>query len=150
MALILGELKGDELIGKKKNGAITIETNGDIEVVDPLRICGNGFTRNTLNVLTNDIAEIESLELFQEYYNSHDNLCEKCLQCPIQNICGGGYLGHRFSAKNRFNNPSIYCNDLMKLITHIQNDILQRLPINLIEILKLESISYSEIFEELN
>ena len=150
ISLILGELKGDELIGKKKNGAITIETNGDIEVVDPLRICGNGFTRNSLNVINNEIADIETNELFLEYYNSHDSLCNKCLKCPIQNICGGGYLGHRYSEQNRFNNTTIYCNDLMKLITHIQNDVLNRLPKEIIEQLNLETITYEEIFHYLN
>lgn len=150
MNLILGEIKGDELIGKKNNGAVTIETNGDIEVVDPLRTCGNGFTRNTLNVFRNEIAEIEKCELFKEYYFSHERLSDKCLKCPIQNVCGGGYLGHRFSAEKRFNNPSIYCNDLMKLITHIQNDIVRRLPTNVLNQLKLEPVSYEEVFGFLN
>jgi uncharacterized protein len=138
--LILGEFKGDELIGKRKNGAITIETNGDIEIVDPLRICGNGFTRNNLNVLRNEIEEIESYPLFQLYYHSHEKLCKQCLNCPIQNVCGGGYLGHRFSNDNKFDNPTIYCTDITKLISHIQSDVLRRLPKSVIEKLNLEPI----------
>lgn len=147
MHLILGRVTGDELIGRKKNGAITIETNGDIEVVDPLRICGNGFTRNKLNVLRDEISAIESVELFQEYYHSHSRLCDKCVKCPILNVCGGGYLGHRFSLKNRFDNPSIYCSDLMKLIVYIQNDIIERLPKEVLRNIHLEPAQYQEIFD---
>jgi uncharacterized protein len=146
MSMILGSVKGDELIGKKKNGAITIETNGDIEVVDPLRICGNGFTRDRLNIVSHEISSIEDLPLFQEYYHSHERLCHKCDKCPIQHICGGGYLGHRFSSKSRFDNPSIYCSDLMKLITHIQNDIVSRLPENILEEIGLEPILFEEVY----
>lgn len=146
IGLILGYEKGDELIGKRKNRAITIETDGAIEVVDPLRICGNGFTRNNLNVTRNEISEIEALQLFQAYYDSHDILCDKCRDCPVQNVCGGGYLGHRYSKHRGFNNPSIYCKDLMKLILHIQNDIVRRLPENIIEKLNLEIMLYDEAY----
>ncbi len=147
IGLILGFSKGDELIGHKQNAAITIETNGDIEVVDPLRICGNGFTRNRINVMRDEISAIESSELFQEYYFSHTRLSDKCNRCPVVSVCGGGYLGHRFSNANRFSNPSIYCVDLMKLITYIQNDITRRLPQNVLDQLSLETANYEDIYK---
>lgn len=144
IGILLGLEKGDELIGKRKNGVVCIESNGAIEVIDPLRVCGNGFTRNNLNVMESEIEDILSLPLFELYYNSHDALCEQCLQCPVQNICGGGYLVHRYSKQNGFNNPTIYCKDLMKLITYIQNDIIRSLPDNLLNELEIEMITYEE------
>ena len=150
IGMILGLEKGDELIGKRKNKALTIETDGAIEVVDPLRICENGFTRNELNVHKNEISDIEELPIYQMYYNSHERLCAKCNACPIQTICGGGYLGHRYSRSNGFDNASIYCNDIMKMVSHIQRDIFSILPENILHDLHLEAISYDELFEQTN
>lgn len=145
IALILGFDRGDELIGKRKCRALTIESDGAIEVVDPLRICGNGFTRNKLNVMTHEISEIEKLPLFQEYYNSHDILCQKCADCSINKVCGGGYLGHRYSKVNRFQNPSIYCYDIIKLTLHIQNTIVQKLPHETVEKLGIHKADLHDI-----
>ena len=33
--------------------------------------------------------------------------------------CGGGYLPHRFSKENGYNNPSVYCDDLYATYEHI-------------------------------
>jgi uncharacterized protein len=42
-------------------------------------------------------------------------------------VCGGGYLPHRFSKANGFDNPSVYCADLLKLIEHIASAIVREL-----------------------
>lgn len=62
------------------------------------------------------------------YYHSHHKLCATCQSCPIESVCGGGYLPHRYSETNGFNNPSIYCRDIMKIITHMQNHIFSHFP----------------------
>lgn len=144
--LILGfKNAGDELLGKLKNGAVTIETDGAIEVVDPLRICRNGMTRNSLSVFSNEIDDICLEPLFELYYNSHEFLCNKCKRCLVENICGGGYLGHRYSTMNGFDNPSIYCSDLMKLITFIQNDLIDSMPEKLAKELDIYKVSFEEV-----
>jgi sulfatase maturation enzyme AslB (radical SAM superfamily) len=42
-----------------------------------------------------------------------------CQTCPVVKVCGGGYIPHRYSAARKFDNPSVYCRDLEKLIRHI-------------------------------
>jgi uncharacterized protein len=37
------------------------------------------------------------------------------------NACGGGYLPHRFSSKNGYDNPSVYCDDLYAMFEHVQS-----------------------------
>jgi uncharacterized protein len=37
------------------------------------------------------------------------------------NACGGGYLPHRFSKENGYDNPSVYCDDLYAAFEHIQS-----------------------------
>ena len=51
-------------------------------------------------------------------------LCQTCQECPVVTSCGGGLYAHRYRAGTEFANPSVYCADLLKLITHIK----QRLP----------------------
>jgi uncharacterized protein len=44
-----------------------------------------------------------------------------CNACHERAICGGGYLPHRYSRTNGFDNPSIWCQDLLKLFAHVRN-----------------------------
>ena len=51
-------------------------------------------------------------------------LCQTCRKCPVVTSCGGGLYAHRYRSSTGFANPSVYCADLLKLITHIKS----RLP----------------------
>ena len=51
--------------------------------------------------------------------------------CPVKAVCGGGYLPHRYSVVNGFDNPSIYCHNLMKLIIYIQQKVVNALPVTI-------------------
>ena len=37
----------------------------------------------------------------------------------MHKICGGGYFPHRYRSGSGFRNPSVYCADLQRVITHI-------------------------------
>lgn len=47
-------------------------------------------------------------------------LSRECLACPVRDICGGGYYPHRYRAGDGFRNPSVYCPDLLSLVTAIR------------------------------
>ncbi len=127
--LIIGnKLSGNEDFGREDNGLLVIETNGDIEVVGALKLCGNGFTKNDSNINKNSFSEALETKLANVYYKSHKLLNKKCLNCPLLEICGGGHIHTRYKKDKGFDNPSIYCNDYIKLITHIQNTIYDSLP----------------------
>src|SRR5262249_19687030 len=51
-------------------------------------------------------------------------LCQTCQECPVVSSCGGGLYTHRYRSDTRFANPSVYCADLLQLITHVRH----RLP----------------------
>ena len=36
-------------------------------------------------------------------------------------ICGGGLYPHRYRAGSGFRHPSVYCADLLRLITHVRD-----------------------------
>ncbi|MFG4000975.1 radical SAM protein [Flavobacterium aquidurense] len=150
IGLILGVDKNSENFGKGINDTLVIETDGSIETVDTLRICGNGFTKTKFNVAKDELNAIyQGSELARQYYNGHDNLCEVCKNCSLEPICGGGYLGHRYSPKNQFDNPSIYCREIVEIICHIQNQLLKELSNEVIKDLKVEALNYNNILNEL-
>jgi uncharacterized protein len=99
-------------------------------------------------VHTHDIEDVFNEDIFNVYYNSHDLVCEQCLNCQVYELCGGGFLGNRYSVQNGFNNPTIYCKDMVRLISFIQNDIIDSFPLELIEKLSIERLSYSDILED--
>lgn len=143
--IILGNTAGSEVVGDANKEQLVIETDGGIEPVGQLKICGNGFTKLGMNVLQNDIDDIIHTDLGILYHLSGKKICRFCQECPIREICGAGYLPHRYSRSKGFNNPSIYCHDLVKLITHIQNRLLDVIPAHLQEELGIVRISYDEV-----
>lgn len=115
----IGSQTGLDSLGGHPISFGIIETDGAIEPLDVLRVCGNGFTDLGLNVQTHPVSALYEANLFQLGLLGQDGLCEVCRICPLHDICGGGYLPHRYRSGNAFRNPSVYCRDLWKLITHV-------------------------------
>lgn len=122
LGLKSGIYQGHEQLGVTKCGSLIVETNGDLEAVDTLKSCKEGITLTETNIHNNEIADIFLEKNISLYYNSHQHLCTTCQQCDKRHICGGGYLPHRFSKKNGFNNPSVYCNVLKQIIAIVEKD----------------------------
>ncbi|MFD1001683.1 radical SAM protein [Ohtaekwangia kribbensis] len=147
---LLGKDFVSEQIGGGNNEVLIVETNGSIETSDILKICGDGFTKDNSHVFTTELSEALETDLVKMYNLSHKQLCAKCQRCPIVEICGGGFLPHRYSKENAFNNPSIYCYDLLKIITHIQNRIIESLPAEVLEESGISAIAFEEAVAILN
>lgn len=108
----------DSLGGHPISFAI-IDTDGSLEPLDSLRVCGDGFTNVALNIKEHKVSSLYEQTLFQIGLLGQDGLCEVCQVCPLHEICGAGYLPHRYSRENGLRNQSVYCRDLWKLILHI-------------------------------
>jgi uncharacterized protein len=148
--MMLGqETAGNELLGSMDNTVLVLETDGSLEAVDTLKICGDSFTKAGVNVLTHTIEDALNTPLAQTYYQSHSQLCSQCKVCPLNSICGGGYLPHRFSKANGFDNPSVYCPDLMVLLVHIQNRLFSLFPESARQEANIELISLAEVKAEI-
>lgn len=151
IGLMFSYNRSSEVFGKGINDTLVIETNGSIETVDTLRICGNGFTKTNFNVFKDELSSIfENSKLARLYYNGHDNLCSTCKECPLETICGGGYLGHRYSEENAFDNPTIYCKEIVQLICHIQNEVIKNIPEEIFAKTGVELLNYNEIINIIN
>jgi uncharacterized protein len=128
MRLLLGGHSLVESLGVGQIDFIVVETNGDIEAVDSLKAALNGSTVLGFDVFNNTFDEVTGHVKVQARQSGADGLCGYCKRCAIVNVCGGGYLPTRYSRENGFNNPSVYCRDLSKLIYHIHSQIGLSLP----------------------
>jgi uncharacterized protein len=117
---LLGNNSPTEGVGFKPVELCTVMTDGSVEAHDVLRIAGDGFTRTMFNIFEHAIDDVRYEPCWKATRDASINLCKKCRQCKFMNACGGGYLPHRFSKKNGYDNPSVYCDDLYSMFEHAQ------------------------------
>jgi uncharacterized protein len=118
---LLGNDSPTEGVGYKPIELCTVMTDGSVEAHDVLRIAGDGLTKTKFNIFDHAIDEVRKEPRWIAAREASINLCEKCRQCKFMNACGGGYLPHRFSKKNGYDNPSVYCDDLYAMFEEMQS-----------------------------
>jgi uncharacterized protein len=119
--IVMGGSSQIETIGNVPPQYVFIESDGELEGLDNLRACRDGISKINLNVRDAEFRDILQAN------NMHGTaifegmpLSKTCKACPECDTCGGGYLPHRYSSANGFDNPSVWCADLLKLFTHIR------------------------------
>jgi uncharacterized protein len=118
--LMFGGVSSAEEIGAKSVDLIVVETNGEIEAVDTLKIVGREATYTGMNVTSHTFSEVLSHPAIYARMSAFEALCDTCMKCEHLAHCGGGYIPHRYSARNGFLNPSVYCEDLKYLFSHMR------------------------------
>lgn len=118
-------------IGGRPVGVVVIETDGGIEPTDAFKCCEEGITKLGANVLLNEFDDLYKIPLVRVLQHGASMLCQTCQQCELRDVCGGGYMPHRFSSAAGFDNPSVYCEDLTLLIRHIRGRVLASMPTSL-------------------
>ena len=99
----------------------TVMTDGSVEAHDVLRIAGDGVNQTTFNIFAHAIDDVRNELRWKAAREASINLCGKCRRCEFRDACGGGYLPHRFSKANGYDNPSVYCDDLYATFEHIRS-----------------------------
>jgi uncharacterized protein len=116
---VLGGEAHSESIGYGPIQTVTLLTDGALEPLDVLRVAGRGVTKTGVNIQTHRIQDAAADPVWLEAYGASLNLPNSCQQCPYVHACGGGYLPHRWSDERRFDNPSVYCEDLKIIFRHV-------------------------------
>ncbi len=109
-----------EALGLGASDVLVIETDGSIEQVDSLKVTYEGAPDTGLNVFGHTLNEAAGHPAIIARQQGLAGLCGTCRSCPVVTSCGGGLYTHRYRTGTGFDNPSVYCADLMKLITHIR------------------------------
>ena len=119
--IIMGGSSQIETVGNAPPLYVFIESDGGIEGLDNLRACKDGITQMNLNVRDNDFHDItETGTMHGKAIHEAMPLPQACRACPERDTCAGGYLPHRYSSSRNFDNPSVWCADLLKIFTHLR------------------------------
>lgn len=118
--VLLGGDSAVEGVGLSPSRFVVIQTDGQIEQADVLATAYEGAALTGLHVSRDhfDAALRHPMTLARQ--TGAAALAHTCQSCPIRDVCGGGLYTHRYSATNGFDNPSVYCPDLYRLIEHIR------------------------------
>ena len=127
ISLMLGLQGNSEEWGLNPVDFAVIETNGDIEAVDSLKVTYPEATKLGMNLFTHSFDDIFDSPKVIERQEKWQYLSKTCQECNLVKVCGGGYLPHRYSSENYFHNPSVYCSDLKKMITTIRRQVIEDL-----------------------
>lgn len=131
--IIMGGASRIETFGNRPPRYVFVESDGDIEGLDCLRSCKEGLAGMGLNVMSNDFSEIlETNTMHADAIFRGVPVPQACQGCPERDTCAGGYLPHRYSTARGFDNPSVWCADILKLFSHIR----QRLGVSVQETLE--------------
>jgi uncharacterized protein len=128
LRMLFGYPFSTDNIGGKPVGVVVVETDGSIEPTDAFKCCEDGITKLGLNVLRDDFDALYAFPMVHVLQRGAPALCETCQACEIRDVCGGGYMPHRFSRRGGFDNPSVYCEALTDLIRHIRWRVMSSLP----------------------
>jgi uncharacterized protein len=118
---ILGRSSQSEVFGLGPAAAVEVETDGALHQICTLKSAFDGANCTGLDVFTHSFDDVHELPAMMARQAGLAALSPECLGCAIRDICGGGYYVHRYRSETGFRNPSVYCRDLMRLITHISS-----------------------------
>ena len=123
VALLLGEPSTTEVIGLAPADVIVIDTDGAVKQVDALYASYDGAADTGLTIVENALDEALENPTTVARQMGRLALGPMCQECRIRDVCGGGYYPHRYRAGEGFQNPSVFCPDLLALITAIRDHV---------------------------
>ncbi|WP_144126885.1 FxsB family cyclophane-forming radical SAM/SPASM peptide maturase [Catellatospora sichuanensis] len=119
LALLLGGASGSEQVGLSPAGMLVVESDGALEQVDALKSAYPGAAATGLDVRRDELDTVFDDPGVTARQLGADALSETCGSCPVRRVCGGGHYAHRYRPGAGFRNPSVYCEDMRRLIDHM-------------------------------
>jgi uncharacterized protein len=108
-----------ESLGLDDPDLAVVETDGAIEQADSLKTAYEGAPSTGLNVHDHSFDEARRHPGFGARSGGAGSLCAECRSCAVVDICGGGLYAHRYRPGTGFDNPSVYCQDLYRLVDEV-------------------------------
>jgi uncharacterized protein len=117
----LGGTSRTEAAGLEPSDLVVVETDGTYEQADSLKTAFDGAPATGFDVVHHDLDLVAQHPAIGARQRGLTGLCDTCQACPVVTSCGGGLYAHRYRSGSGFENPSVYCEDLKKLITGIRH-----------------------------
>jgi uncharacterized protein len=123
VATTRGGASRTESFGLEASDLLVIETDGTLEQADSIKVAFDGAPATGLDLFAYQLNEAAAHPAIRARQRGLDGVSQVCRQCPVVASCGGGLFAHRFRSGTGFDNPSVYCADLEKIITHVRADL---------------------------
>ncbi|PYC85372.1 FxsB family radical SAM/SPASM domain protein [Streptomyces tateyamensis] len=118
-----------ESLGLEPVDLVVIETDGSFEQADSLKTAYDGAPATGFDLFTNSLDEVARHPGMMARQQGLAGLSAQCRACPVVRSCGGGLYAHRWRTGSGFDNPSVFCGDLMRLITTIRDRVAPAVPL---------------------
>lgn len=122
--LVLGQPGAVEGLGLLPSTLVVVDTDGAIKQLDSLSSAYPGAADTGLHVLSSGFDDALEHPTTVARQIGAEALSPQCRACQVMEICGGGLYPHRYRPGEGFRNPSVYCADLLRLITHIRDRVI--------------------------
>jgi uncharacterized protein len=122
--LVLGQPGGVEGLGLLPSTLVVVDTDGSIKQLDSLSSTYPGAADTGLHVRSSRFDDALNLPTTVARQIGVKALSEQCQGCQVMEVCGGGLYPHRYQAGTGFLNPSVFCEDLLRLITHVRDRVI--------------------------
>ncbi|MFE9405607.1 FxsB family cyclophane-forming radical SAM/SPASM peptide maturase [Streptomyces sp. NPDC006530] len=116
-----GESSLTESLGLAPVDLVVIETDGTFEQADSLKTSYDGAPATGMDVFRHSLDDVLAHPGMLARQQGAEQLCAQCRACPVVESCGGGLYAHRYRTGTDFDNPSVFCPDLMALVTTIRD-----------------------------
>ncbi|WP_201583135.1 radical SAM protein [Psychrobacter jeotgali] len=116
VASVLGWRGRTDAFGSENLAYLIYETNGEYELLDVLKVCNNSMTETSESI---DLLSLSGNAQIRTIIDSQRTIPTGCKSCRHAEVCRGGYLPHRWDQQRGFDNPSVWCDDLMYIWDHV-------------------------------
>lgn len=117
---MMGDYRGSEAFGLRPLATLCIGTDGSYELLDVLRGSYKDAWKLPYSLKDTGIQSVAQSPEVKKTWLEKYNFSSQCLDCRYLFVCGGGYLPHRYSSKNGFQNPSVHCADIKRLLGYME------------------------------
>jgi len=115
-----GGVSTTESLGLAPSDVAVIETDGTIEQADSIKVAYDGAPATGLDIFNHAFDAAAAHPAIRARQLGLAGLSATCRTCPVVTSCGGGLYAHRYRTGSGFTNPSVYCRDLERIITHVR------------------------------
>jgi uncharacterized protein len=119
--LVLGHPGEVEGLGLLPSTLVVVDTDGSIKQLDSLSSAYPGAADTGLDVMSGSFDDAFDHPTTVARQLGAEALSPECRACPVMDVCGGGLYPHRYREGEGFRHPSVYCQDLLQLITHVRD-----------------------------
>ncbi|MEM1370051.1 MAG: radical SAM protein [Cyanobacteria bacterium P01_H01_bin.15] len=121
--MLVGHQWSTDVIGLYPPSILEVSTRGDWQINHSLNLVLHSKPDTGLHVSNHSVEQVTNSDYWRTAHNRRYEFSEECIQCKNFEICGAGYITHRYKKENGFRNKSSRCDEIFTLIEQARNSL---------------------------